>query len=116
MKYIQPIRKQIKSPTIFNLVGPLINPFKLTYQVMGVYDVTQLGKIAQTIKDLGRRELLSFMVQNGMDEATLSGDNIIYEINQNKPIKQYIINAKDYDLAVADNDVLKGEHLKKIKI
>ena len=50
-----------------------------------------------------------------MDEATLSGDNIIYEINQNKPIKQYIINAKDYDLAVADNDVLK-EHLKKIKI
>ena len=82
---------------------------------MGVYDVTQLGKIAQTIKDLGRKRAIVVHGANGMDEATLSGDNIIYEINQNKPIKQYIINAKDYDLAVADNDVLKGEHLKKIK-
>jgi len=77
MKYIQPIRKQIKSPTIFNLVGPLINPFKLTYQVMGVYDVTQLAKIAQTIKDLGRKRAIVIHGANGMDEATLSGDNII---------------------------------------
>lgn len=35
MKYIQPIRKRIHEPTIFNIVGPLINPFKLDYQVMG---------------------------------------------------------------------------------
>ena len=35
MKYIQPIRKLIHEPTIFNIVGPLINPFKLDYQVMG---------------------------------------------------------------------------------
>ena len=108
MKYIQPIRKQIKSPTIFNLVGPLINPFKLTYQVMGVYDVTQLAKIAQTIKDLGRKRAIVIHGANGMDEATLSGDNIIYEINQDKPIKQYTINAKDYGLASAENDALKG--------
>lgn len=108
MKYIQPIRKQIKSPTIFNLVGPLINTFKLTYQVMGVYDVTQLAKIAQTIKDLGRKRAIVIHGANGMDEATLSGDNIIYEINQDKPIKQYTINAKDYGLASAENDALKG--------
>lgn len=108
MKYIQPIRKQIKSPTIFNLVGPLINPFKLTYQVMGVYDVTQLNKIAQTIKDLGRKRAIVVHGANGMDEATLSGNNIIYEINQNKPIKQYTINAKNYGLTIADNDALKG--------
>ena len=55
MKHLQPVRKSIHTPTIFNLVGPLINPFKLTYQVMGVYDVTQIDKIAQTIKDLGRK-------------------------------------------------------------
>ena len=58
MKHLQPVRKSIHTPTIFNLVGPLINPFKLTYQVMGVYDVTQIDKIAQTIKDLGRKKQL----------------------------------------------------------
>lgn len=35
MKKLQSIRKSIATPTIFNLIGPLINPFKLTYQVMG---------------------------------------------------------------------------------
>lgn len=108
MKNIQPIRKKISTPTVFNLVGPLIHPFKLTYQVMGVYDETQLKKIAQTIKDLGRKKAIVLHGANGMDEATLSGDNIIYEINENMPIKEYIINAKDYDLTVANNDSLKG--------
>ena len=75
---------------------------------MGVYDVTQLGKIAQTIKDLGRKRAIVVHGANGMDEATLSGDNIIYEINQNKPIKQYIINAKDYDLALLTMMCSKG--------
>ena len=50
MKYIQPIRKMISKPTIFNLVGPLINPFKLTYQTMGIYDQSQLANVAQTVK------------------------------------------------------------------
>ncbi|MDU1712588.1 MAG: anthranilate phosphoribosyltransferase, partial [Staphylococcus epidermidis] len=42
MKKLQSIRKSIATPTIFNLIGPLINPFKLTYQVMGVYEASQL--------------------------------------------------------------------------
>ena len=42
----------ISTPTIFNIVGPLINPFKLTYQVLGVYDPSRLYMIAQTLKDL----------------------------------------------------------------
>lgn len=45
----------IPTPTIFNLVGPLINPFKLTYQTMGIYDQSQLANVAQTVKDLGRK-------------------------------------------------------------
>ena len=46
----------ISKPTIFNLVGPLINPFKLTYQTMGIYDRSQLANVAQTVKDLGRKK------------------------------------------------------------
>ena len=115
MKHLQPVRKSIHTPTIFNLVGPLINPFKLTYQVMGVYDVTQIDKIAQTIKDLGRKKAIVVHGANGMDEATLSGDNIIYEINQGEPIKTYTINAKDYGLALAENETLIGGSPKENK-
>lgn len=108
MKYIQPVRKSINTPTIFNLVGPLINPFKLTYQVMGVYDETKLEMIAQTLKDLGRRKAIVIHGTNGMDEATLSGDNEIYELQEDGSIHHYRLNAKDLGLRNADNSELKG--------
>ena len=53
------------------MIGPLINPFKLTYQVMGVYEASQLENIAQTLKDLGRKRAILIHGANGMDEATL---------------------------------------------
>ena len=82
---------------------------------MGVYDVTQNDKIAKTIKDLGRKKAIVVHGANGMDEATLSGDNIIYEINQGEPIKTYTINAKDYGLALAENETLIGGSPKENK-
>ncbi|MBY6181245.1 anthranilate phosphoribosyltransferase [Staphylococcus warneri] len=108
MKYIQPIRKMITKPTIFNLVGPLINPFKLTYQTMGIYDRSQLANVAQTVKDLGRKKAVVIHGAGGMDEASLSGDNLIYEVNAGQDIQHYTINAKDFGLKNTANDTLKG--------
>lgn len=108
MKYIQPIRKMMSKPTIFNLVGPLINPFKLTYQVMGIYDPNQLGNVAQTVKDLGRKKAIVLHGAGGMDEASLSGENLIYEVTTGKDIETYTINAKDFGLRNASNNTLKG--------
>lgn len=108
MKYIQPIRKLIHEPTIFNIVGPLINPFKLDYQVMGVYDASQLSMIIKTMKDLGRRRGIVLHGANRMDEATLSGDNEIYELHEDGTISHYVLNARDYGIANANNIELQG--------
>ncbi|MFP5163962.1 anthranilate phosphoribosyltransferase [Staphylococcus equorum] len=108
MKNIQPIRKGISNPTIFNITGPIINPFKLDYQVMGVYETSKLEKIAQTLADLGRKKAIVVYGANGMDEATLSGDNIIYEVTANEEIKQYTLNAKNVGLDYAPNEALVG--------
>ncbi|MCG3398616.1 anthranilate phosphoribosyltransferase [Staphylococcus massiliensis] len=106
-KYIQPIRKRIPMPTVFNIVGPMINPFQLDYQVMGVYEPSKMSMIAKTIQTLGRKRAIVVHGANGMDEATLSGDNLIYEVTPNE-IKQYTINAKDFGLNYADNASLIG--------
>src|SRR5699024_6072178 len=108
MKNIQPIRKGISNPTIFNITGPIINPFKLDYQVMGVYETSKLDKIAQTLSDLGRKKAIVLYGANGMDEATLSGDNIIYEVTADEEIKHYTINAADVGLNYAPNEALVG--------
>ncbi|WP_436853808.1 anthranilate phosphoribosyltransferase [Staphylococcus caeli] len=108
MKEIQPIRKALSHPTIFNITGPMINPFKLDYQVMGVYETTNLEKIAKTLADLGRKRALVVHGANGMDEATLSGDNIIYEVNKQQEITSYTLNAQDLGLDYASNEALVG--------
>lgn len=108
MKHIQPLRKALRNPTIFNITGPIINPFKLDYQVMGVYETSKLEKIAQTLADLGRKKAIVLHGANGMDEATLSGDNIIYEVNDHGEMSHYTLNAQDIGLSYASNDQLVG--------
>ncbi len=55
------------------------------------------------------------MVQNGMDEATLSGDNLIYELTEDGEIKNYTLNATDYGFETwRPIVILKAVHLKKI--
>ncbi|EHJ08628.1 anthranilate phosphoribosyltransferase [Staphylococcus simiae] len=108
MKHMQEVRKMVGKPTILNLVGPLINPYKLTYQMVGIFDPSKLPLVAQTIKDLGRKRAIVVHGANGMDEATLSGDNLIYELDEHGHIKHYKLNAKDFGIAFAPNSALKG--------
>lgn len=107
MKHIQPVRKMIGQPTFLNLMGPLIHPFALNYQVMGVYDVSKLEDIIHTLKDLGRKRAIVLHGAGGMDEATLSGDNFIYELNNGK-VSHYILNAQDLGFKYAPNESLVG--------
>lgn len=108
MKVLQPVRQSIPMPTLFNLMGPMIHPYALDYQMMGVFDSSKMGVVAQTLANLGRKRALVVHGAGGMDEANLSGDNLIYEVNIGADIKHYTINATDYGLSFADNDALKG--------
>ncbi|QLK86784.1 anthranilate phosphoribosyltransferase [Staphylococcus sp. 17KM0847] len=108
MRHIQPIRRYLPVPTIFNIVGPIINPFKLDYQVMGVYDESKMSTVAQTLLQLGRKRALVVHGAQGMDEATLSGDNIIMEVDCNHGIHAYTLNAQDVGLRYADDEALIG--------
>ncbi|MGV3043203.1 anthranilate phosphoribosyltransferase [Staphylococcus rostri] len=108
MRHLQPVRQQLPVPTVFNLLGPIINPFALDYQVMGVYDKTKMTDIAQTLQKLGRQRALVVHGANGMDEATLSGDNTIVEVNQDTGIRTYTLNAQDVGLRYAEDAELVG--------
>ncbi|AVQ33812.1 anthranilate phosphoribosyltransferase [Staphylococcus muscae] len=108
MRHLQPVRQQLPVPTVFNLLGPIINPFALDYQVMGVYDKTKMQDIAETLYKLGRQRALVVHGANGMDEATLSGDNVIVEVNQDTGIRTYTLNANEVGLRYAEDTELVG--------
>ena len=71
MKAVVPYRKTLKVRTIFNLLGPLVNPLGPTGQVVGVYSPTLVGTIAEAFKLLGCQRAISLHGREGLDEAGL---------------------------------------------
>ncbi|WP_313628224.1 anthranilate phosphoribosyltransferase [Enterococcus italicus] len=73
MKAVMPIRKQLATPTIFNLIGPIINPYPLHTQLMGTFAKDTLVETAETLGKLGRKRAVVVQGSGGMDEANLTG-------------------------------------------
>ncbi|NLW91611.1 MAG: anthranilate phosphoribosyltransferase [Syntrophomonadaceae bacterium] len=79
MKAVGPLRRSLGVTTIFNFLGPLINPFSLSYQVMGIFDPDLQEAIATTLTCLGRKRALVVYGENGMDEINPAGITEIYD-------------------------------------
>ncbi len=71
-KAISPLRKTLKIRTIFNLLGPLLNPMQPTGQVIGVYDPTLIETIAVALSRLGTRRAVVVHARENLDEAGLA--------------------------------------------
>jgi anthranilate phosphoribosyltransferase len=81
-KQIAPVRKQLaeqKQRTVFNLLGPLVNPARPTCQVIGVFDRTLVPKYAEVLRLLGLQHAL-VVHGDGLDELTTLGPNTIAEL------------------------------------
>ncbi|MDB9518397.1 anthranilate phosphoribosyltransferase [Roseofilum reptotaenium CS-1145] len=78
MKAVVPIRKTLKMRTVFNLLGPLVNPLKPTGQVLGVYNPNLVPIVANAILQLGGvQRAIVLHGKEGLDEAGL-GDDIVF--------------------------------------
>ena len=81
-KAIGPVRKALAAegiPTVFNLLGPLLNPARPPYQLVGVFSPALLPKYAETLAVLGRAHAWA-VHGRGMDELSLSGPSEVREI------------------------------------
>lgn len=72
LKAVAPIRKTLGVRTIFNLLGPLVNPLKPTGQVIGVSDSTLVATIAQALKQLDLERAIVLHGREKLDEAGLA--------------------------------------------
>ena len=72
MKHVGAARKQIGRRTIFNLLGPLASPAKVTRQLVGVFSADWLVPYAQALKALGSTRAFIVHGRDGLDEASIS--------------------------------------------
>ena len=108
MKYAAPVRKEIGIRTVFNVLGPLTNPAFATMQLMGVYEDSLVKPMAQVLKNLGIKSGMVVCGDHKLDEATVTGDNLVCEI-KNGEIKEYTINPETLGFNKASlEDIIGG--------
>src|SRR6202789_4316870 len=79
MKQVQKVRRELRLRTMFNLLGPLTNPARASGQVVGVYALEMVEKLAEALSMLGLRRALVVHGLDGLDEITITGPTRIAE-------------------------------------
>ncbi len=90
LKILGKFRKALGFPTIFNIVGPLLNPLRVRRQVIGVYRKDLLTHVAAVLKASGSVRALVVHSAEGLDELSLAGPSYVAELYQGE-IKEYRI-------------------------
>ena len=73
MKFVGPVRKAVQFPTVFNLLGPMINPCRPAYQLLGVANLEQMRLYVNALNRLGIRYAVVNSL-DGYDEISLTSE------------------------------------------
>jgi anthranilate phosphoribosyltransferase len=107
MKFVQASRRELKLRTVFNLLGPLTNPAHASAQVVGVYSVELVDKLAEALSMLGVRRALVVHGLDGLDEITVTGPTRIAEVREGN-IRTYEVTPEEFGMKRAPIDALCG--------
>jgi len=107
MRYVQPVRRELRLRTVFNLLGPLTNPARANCQVIGVYALELVEKLAQALSMLGLHRALVVHGNDGLDEITISGPTRIGEVRDGQ-VRSYEVTPEEFGLQRAMLDDISG--------
>ncbi len=107
---LAPLRKSLGVRTIFNLLGPLVNPLRPKSQVLGVAKANLLDPMSIALKGMGLKRAVVVHGSGGLDEASLAGANH-FRFLDNDSIRSEIISPGDIGLSEVSNESLKGDDL-----
>jgi anthranilate phosphoribosyltransferase len=78
---VGPVRRQLGSRTVFNLLGPLANPAGATRQLLGVYSVALVRPVAEALRALGAERAIVAASRDGLDEISLSAPTVVARLS-----------------------------------
>jgi len=107
MRHAAPARKALGVRTIFNILGPLLNPFIARRQVIGVFSAERQHFIAELLRDLGSERVLVLHGNDGLDEATLTDTTRVVELI-NDDIREYTLDPRALGFKLVESMDLVG--------
>ncbi|CUS48630.1 MAG: anthranilate phosphoribosyltransferase TrpD [Idiomarinaceae bacterium HL-53] len=106
VRYAMPARQALKTRTLFNLLGPLINPARPDVQLLGVYDPALCEPVAQTLKLLNCPRAM-VVHGSGLDELALHAPTQVTELNHGA-LTSYTLSPEDFGVPRASIEDLRG--------
>ena len=103
MKRVAPVRRELGIRTVFNLMGPLINPAAVDAQLVGVYSPELVPLIAEVLSRLRTEEAIVVHALEGMDEISVTGKTLVSWLREGE------IRTKEY--GPRDFGILDGARL-----
>jgi anthranilate phosphoribosyltransferase len=100
MKQVQKIRRELRLRTMFNLLGPLTNPARASGQVVGVYALDMVEKLAEALSMLGLHRALVVHGLDGLDEITITGPTRVAEARDGS-VRTYEVDPEEFGMARA---------------
>ena len=107
MKYVAPVRRELGIRTIFNMLGPLVNPAGAKMELLGVYHQDHIEPMAKVLCNLGVIRGMVVYGQDGMDEIALSSPTNVCEIKDGF-IKSYVIEPEQFGFTRCKKEELTG--------
>src|SRR5690606_24671851 len=107
MRHVAPVRVEMGTRTIFNLLGPLSNPAGVRRKVIGVFAESWLQPLAEVLKNLGADHVLVVHGSDGLDEITTTGLTRAVELKDGA-LRSFTIDPAALGLSLARPADLKG--------
>src|SRR5919205_480085 len=107
MRHVAPVRVELGTRTLFNLLGPLSNPARVPRQLLGVPSPMWLEPLTAALKELGSRRVWTVHGSDGLDEITTTGPSTVVAL-EDGAIRRFTVAPEDVGLERAEPDELKG--------
>jgi anthranilate phosphoribosyltransferase len=107
MKQVQKVRRELRMRTMFNLLGPLTNPAHASGQVVGVYALEMVEKLAEALSMLGLHRALVVHGLDGLDEITITGPTRIAEAREGS-VRTYEVDPEEFGMKRATLEDISG--------
>lgn len=107
MKRVAPVRRELKIRTIFNILGPMLNPAQVKRQLLGVFSKDYMEVISKVLSKLGSEDVMVVHSEDGLDEITITGKTYIVRA-KNEEVKNFMISPEEIGLQKRPLKEIKG--------